>query len=142
ERLNLWTDVFARDLGEGFDPAQEFDRIKPGLLMFRGWGLERQLSADRRRYIDGLRTDIEKLRKDQPPKYAFVHGVTDSDKPQNLRVSQRGSPYNLGDEAPRHFLSILSDGDPAAFAKGSGRLELADAILHQPIAARVIVNRI
>jgi Protein of unknown function (DUF1549)/Protein of unknown function (DUF1553)/Planctomycete cytochrome C len=142
ERQNLWTDVFQRDLQDGFDPAQMFDRIKPGLLAFRGWGLERQLSADRRRYIDGLRTDIEKLRKEQPPKYAFVHGVGDVEKPVNLKVSKRGSPYNLGDEAPRHFLSVLSDGTPAPFAKGSGRLELADAIVRQPIAMRVIVNRI
>jgi hypothetical protein len=43
---------------------------------------------------------------------------------------------------PRRFLSVLSDGTPAAFEKGSGRLELADAILRQPIALRVIVNRI
>ncbi len=142
ERQNLWTDVFLRDLAEGFDPAYQYDRIKPGVLLFRGWGLERQLSADRRRYVDGLKSDIEKLRKDQPPKYPFVHGVADAEKPVNLKVSLRGSPYNLGDEAPRHFLSILSAGDPEAFSKGSGRLELADAILRQPIAMRVIVNRI
>jgi mono/diheme cytochrome c family protein len=143
ERQNLWTDVFSRDLQEGFDPNQAFERIKPGLLAFRGWGLERQLSADRRRYIDGLRDEIEKLRKDQPPKYAFVHGVGDVDKPVNLHVSKRGSPYNLGDEEPRHFLSVLCGPDgPAPFSSGSGRLELADAILKQPIAMRVIVNRI
>jgi hypothetical protein len=142
ERQNLWTDVFQRDLQEGFDPAYQYDRIKPGVLLFRGWGLERQLSADRRRYVDGLKSDIEKLRKDQPPKYPFVHGVSDVEKPVNLKVGLRGSPYNLGDEAPRHFLSILSAGDPEPFAKGSGRLELADAILKQPISTRVIVNRI
>jgi hypothetical protein len=142
ERQNLWTDAFQRDLADGFDPAQQFDRVKPGLLLFRGWGLERQLSADRRRYVDGLRGDIDKLRKDQPPKYPFVHGVSDVEKPVNLKVSLRGSPYNLGDEAPRHFLSILSAGDPEPFTKGSGRLELADAILKQPISIRVIVNRI
>ncbi|MGH9142092.1 MAG: DUF1553 domain-containing protein, partial [Vicinamibacterales bacterium] len=142
ERNNLWTDVFQRDLQEGFDPAQAAERIKPGLLAFRGWGLERQLSADRRRYIDGLRADIAALRKAQPPKYAFAHGVTDVATPTNLKVSKRGSPYNLGDEEPRHFLSVLSDGSPAPFVKGSGRLELADAILHQPIAMRVIVNRV
>jgi Protein of unknown function (DUF1549)/Protein of unknown function (DUF1553)/Planctomycete cytochrome C len=143
ERQNLWTDVFSRDLQDGFDPAQAFERVKPGLLAFRGWGLERQLSADRRRYIDGLRDDIGKLRKEQPPKYAFVHGVADVEKPVNLRVSKRGSPYSLGDEEPRHFLSVLSGPEgPAAFTQGSGRLELADAILKQPIAMRVIVNRI
>ncbi|HEY2150806.1 MAG TPA: PSD1 and planctomycete cytochrome C domain-containing protein [Vicinamibacterales bacterium] len=142
ERNNLWTDVFQRDLQQGFDPAQASESIKPGLLAFRGWGLERQLSADRRRYIDGLRTEIAALRKSQPPKYAFVHGVADVETPVNLKVSKRGSPYNLGDEEPRHFLSVLSPGDPAPFTKGSGRLELADDILSQPIAMRVIVNRI
>jgi mono/diheme cytochrome c family protein len=142
ERQNLYTDAFQRDLADGFDPAQQFDRFKPGLLLFRGWGLERQLSADRRRYVDGLRSDVDKLRKDQPPKYPFVHGVSDVEKPVNLKVSLRGSAYNLGDEAPRHFLSILSAGDPEPFTKGSGRLELADAILKQPISIRVIVNRI
>jgi hypothetical protein len=60
----------------------------------------------------------------------------------NLKVSKRGSPYNLGDEEPRHFLSVLSEGGPTPFAASSGRLELADAILRQPIAMRVIANRI
>jgi hypothetical protein len=142
ERNNLWTDVFQRDLQDGFDPAQQFDRAKPGLLAFRGWGLERQLSADRRRYVELLREDIEALRKAQPPKYAFVHGVGDVEKTVNLKVSKRGSPYNLGDEEPRHFLSVLSSSEAAPFTAGSGRLELADAILRQPITMRVIVNRI
>jgi hypothetical protein len=142
ERQNLWTDVFRRDLQEGFDPNYMADRIKPGLVAFRGWGLERQLSADRRRYVDGLRSDIAALRKAQPPKFAFVHGVADVENPVNLKVSKRGSPYNLGDEEPRHFLSVLSAGSPAPFTTGSGRLELADAILRQPLAIRVIVNRI
>jgi hypothetical protein len=71
-----------------------------------------------------------------------VHGVADAEKPVNLHISKRGNPFNLGDEEPRHFLSVLSDGTPAPFANGSGRLELADAILNQPIAMRVIVNRI
>ncbi|PYR34355.1 MAG: hypothetical protein DMF93_23630, partial [Acidobacteria bacterium] len=142
EKNNLWTDVFQRDLQDGFDPAQMFDRIKPGLVSFRGWGLERQLGADRRRYIDALRSDLDALRKTQPPKYAFVHGVADVEKPVDLKVSKRGSPYNLGDEEARHFLTILSTAEPAPFTKGSGRLELADAILAQPISTRVIVNRV
>ena len=142
DRNSLWTDVFVRDLQEGYDPAQAYGSVKPGLLVFRKWGLERQLSADRRRYIDALRADVEALRKAQPPKYPFVHGVGDVDKPVNLKVSRRGSPYNLGDEVPRHFLRILSEGEPAPFSHGSGRLELADAILRTPLAMRVIVNRI
>ena len=33
DRNNLWTDVFQRDLQEGFDPAQAYDNLKPGLLV-------------------------------------------------------------------------------------------------------------
>src|SRR5438093_855523 len=142
ERTNLWTDVFQRDLQDGFDPAQAGDKIKPGLLSFRGWGLERQLSAERRRYVEDLRADIKALRAAQPPHFPFVHGVKDVEKPVNLKVSKRGSPFNLGDEVPRHFLSVLSDGTLVPFEKGSGRLELANAIVAQPLAMRVIVNRI
>ncbi|HZR22112.1 MAG TPA: PSD1 and planctomycete cytochrome C domain-containing protein [Vicinamibacterales bacterium] len=141
ERQNLWTDVFSRDLKDGFDPAQTQD-VSPGLLTFRGWGLERQLSAERRTYIEQLRADIKKLRADLGPHFPFVHGVADVEKPVELKLARRGNPYNLGDEVPRHFLSILSDGAPQPFSKGSGRLELADAIIRQPIAMRVIVNRV
>jgi hypothetical protein len=142
ERTNLWTDVFQRDLQDGFDPAQAGDKVKPGLLSFRGWGLERQLSAERRRYVEELRADIKALRAAQPPHYPFVHGVRDAEKPVDLKVSKRGNAFNLGDEVPRHFLSVLSPGTPAPFTKGSGRLELADAIVKEPIALRVLVNRV
>lgn len=141
EKQNLWTDVFRRDLEGGFDPGQA-DRVKPGLLAFRGWGLERQLSGDRRKLIEDLRGDIEAMRKAQPPPFSYVHGVRDLETPANLKVSVRGSPYKLGDEVPRRFLAVLSADEPSPFTNGSGRLELAEAMLRQPLAARVIVNRV
>ena len=60
----------------------------------------------------------------------------------NLPVAIRGNPENLGPEVPRHFLSLLAKDDPSPFSKGSGRLELAEDIVRQPIAMRVMVNRI
>jgi hypothetical protein len=48
----------------------------------------------------------------------------------------------VGDPVKRHFLSVLSPDEPKPFAKGSGRLELAEQILKQPVAMRVAVNRI
>ena len=144
QKTKLWTDVFEHDLQEGFDPSQVFDlpHIRPGLLAFEGWGLERQLSADRRGYIEGLRADIEALKKAMPPQYAYVHGVRDAEKAVNLKVSVRGNPFNLGDEVPRGFLSVLGENGPLLFNQGSGRMELAEAILKQPISMRVIVNRV
>jgi mono/diheme cytochrome c family protein len=141
EKTNLWVDVFVRDLGEGDDPDQAPERVKPGLLAFHGWSLERQLSAERRAYIDALRADIEAMKKEMPPHFPYVHGVVEAEKIQEPKLNLRGSPFNLGDEVPRHFLSVLSS-DPIPLNHGSGRLDLAEQIVKQPIAMRVIVNRV
>ncbi len=68
--------------------------------------------------------------------------MKDSEHPVNIQLAIRGNPENLGPEVPRHFLSVFSEGDPAPFKEGSGRLEMAQLIVKQPIAMRVIVNRI
>ena len=141
ERTNLWMDVFVRDLDDPMLPGV-IQKFKPGLLAFRGWGLERQLSAERRAYLTALREDIESFKKAMPAQYPYVHGVADREKPVDLPVSLRGNPNNQGEVVPRGFLSVLSQDSRLCFTKGSGRLELADAILRQPLAMRVIVNRI
>jgi hypothetical protein len=139
DRNKLYADVFQQDLDANTAPGQV---AKPPLLSFSGWGLERQLGPDRQALIQGLRDDIEAMQKALPEKFAYVHGVRDVEKPANLKIGIRGSPFRLGDEVPRGFLSILSGDEPPTFTKGSGRLELAEAITRQPIAIRVIVNRI
>src|SRR6185295_6687653 len=111
-------------------------------LRFSGWSLERQLSADRRQYINDLREDIKALRKNMPTQYAYVHGVSDAPKAVELPQAIRGNPMRPGDPIPRHFLSVLSDGTPHPLTQGSGRLQLANEIIAQPISTRVIVNRI
>ena len=143
DKMQLWTDVFRRDLDEGFDPVVMMTSyIKPGVLLFRGWGLERQLSGDRRSHIEALRNDIKASRAALGPKFTYVHGVRDMENPQNAKVNLRGNPNRLGDEVPRRFLSVLNEGEPPPFQKGSGRLELAERIAKEPITARVIVNRV
>ncbi len=74
-----------------------------------------------------------------------IHIVRDHKKPTNLKVHLRGDPKDLGPEVPRRFLTILSkDENPPNFQKGSGRLELAEAIASpdNALTARVFVNRI
>jgi cytochrome c553 len=63
---------------------------------------------------------------------------------QNLAVQIRGNPSNPGPFVSRRFLAVLSPDDPRPFRQGSGRLELAQAIVGDgaPLAARVIVNRV
>ena len=59
-------------------------------------------------------------------------------------VFRRGNQNDLGPEAPRRFLGVLSGPERRPFYQGSGRLELARAIASErnPLAARVIVNRV
>jgi cytochrome c553 len=82
-------------------------------------------------------------KKNVSPTYPVVHALKEAAKLVNMRVHIRGNPDTLGDEAPRHFLSILG-GEGKPFTKGSGRLELAEAIADakNPLTARVMVNRI
>jgi hypothetical protein len=91
--------------------------------------------------IDALRADIEKATKALPAKFPYVHGVKDAPTASNLKISLRGSAYRLGDEAPRGFPTILTP-TPITFTKGSGRDQLADNIIANPLAIRVIVNRV
>jgi len=70
--------------------------------------------------------------------------VEDLPHPVPAHVFLRGNPNNPGAQAPPHFLSCLGGGEEKVFKDGSGRLELARAIIDpgNPLTARVIVNRV
>ena len=68
--------------------------------------------------------------------------MKDVEKPVEQKLHVRGNPMREGEVVPRRFLPVLSADAPAPLTNGSGRLDLADAILQQPIAMRVIVNRV
>jgi mono/diheme cytochrome c family protein len=78
-----------------------------------------------------------------PLKIPLVHALADAPTPVVMRVHLRGNPDTLGDEAPHRSLAVLG-GEGKPFPKGSGRLELAEAIASpdNPLTARVIVNRV
>ena len=106
--------------------------------------IDRFLDGEWKDYLNSMRADLAQLKKNLAPTYPFLHAIRDSAKPANARVAIRGDAENLGEEAPRHFLSILSNGKPELFTKRSGRLQFAEDIASpdNPLTARVIVNRI
>lgn len=64
--------------------------------------------------------------------------------PVELNLLIRGDINARGPVVSRHFLQILSEAEPTAFDQGSGRRQLAEAIVDRrnPLTARVFVNRV
>jgi hypothetical protein len=71
--------------------------------------------------------------------------VEDADKIENVKVHLRGSTLNLGDEVPRHFLTVLAGENQAPLPdNSSGRLQFAEWMTQNehPLTPRVMANRI
>jgi hypothetical protein len=139
DKFILWRDMFNAEYR-----VNEPYRRGEGVLYYGDNKLDRFLTGPWKDHLDQLRADLKHLKETMPPEYPFLHTIADIDKPRNERVHIRGAADNLGDEVPRHSLSILCNGTPAAFSDGSGRLQLAESIAdpNNPLTARVMVNRI
>ncbi len=79
-----------------------------------------------------------------PAAPAWTVVMADRNAARLPRVFKRGNPAQPGEEVPRRFLTFLTEGREIPFRHGSGRRELADAIAspHNPLTARVMVNRL
>lgn len=102
-------------------------------------------------FVNEVREEIWKLQSEvdrwlvktaTAPAYTVIHG--DNGETRQPRVFKRGNPAQPGDEVPRKFIDFLTGGKEVPFQNGSGRRELAEAIAspHNPLTARVMVNRL
>lgn len=128
DKFVLWRDIYG-DKGVLHYSEKEIDRFLAPIFKER---------------LDVMRAELAALEKKLPPQYPFLQVIEDKEHPANERVHIRGSADNLGEEVPRHFLSVLSKAEPGAYKNGSGRLELANDLASptNPLTARVMVNRI
>jgi hypothetical protein len=87
---------------------------------------------------------VEQWRATGPGAPARAMSLEDSAVPYEPHVFRRGNPNLLGKAVPRQFLRVLSGDKRQPFTQGSGRLELAQAIVDRknPLTARVFVNRV
>ena len=147
DRFYLWRDLFFNDFY-----GREFKQEEDGVLYYgpnRGYltsdgTVERFFEGQWKGYLSNMRAELKELQTNLPPQYAFAHAIKDNPTAIDERIQINGVAENLGEVAPRAFLSILSAGEPVPFKNGSGRLELAEAIVNptNPLTARVMVNRI
>ena len=103
----------------------------------------RELNDEEKQQSSADTAELDQLKKSSPPPFPTAHTLTDSGG-DDMRLAIRGNLRKPGPVAPRRFLRILAGDEPARFTRGSGRLELADALVSRgnPLTARVFVNRI
>ena len=101
------------------------------------------LARDVRDKITKVRREADKLKISSPgaPPRAMVMRDGGLHEPH---VFIRGNPGRSGNKVPRQFLEVVAGPGRKPFAKGSGRLELAQAIIDpkNPLTPRVLVNRV
>jgi hypothetical protein len=87
---------------------------------------------------------IQELNSTHPAAPARAMVLNDAAKPVDPHVFVRGNPGRPGKAVLRQFLQVVAGPDRKAFASGSGRLDLAQAIAdsRNPLTARVLVNRV
>jgi Protein of unknown function (DUF1553)/Protein of unknown function (DUF1549)/Planctomycete cytochrome C len=114
-----------------------------GALAVNDEGMRFILDQSQRARFEKLNGAIQQLNASDPASPARAMVMNDLAQPVNPHVFLRGNPGRPGPEVPRRFLKVLSGSDRPAFRKGSGRLELAQAVASpgNPLTARVLVNR-
>ena len=121
----------------------EAERLKQKVAGNQLKQFERMLPAEAKEKVKALRAELERLKKNAPPKYPVIHTLGEAAQPTDMPVLIRGNADTPGAKVPRRFLAVLG-GDTSTFQHGSGRLELAHAIVSpdNPLTARTMVNRI
>ncbi|MBG88611.1 MAG: hypothetical protein CMO80_17155 [Verrucomicrobiales bacterium] len=97
-----------------------------------------------REKLNETRAHIHALDATHPGAPRRAHVLIDKAKPVRSAVFIRGNNRQRGQRVPRQFLEFIEGRNRKPFTDGSGRLELAEAILgsRNPLTARVFVNRV
>jgi hypothetical protein len=133
-------DAVQEELRQVFYAPEAPPNVPPGLINALDLLPDRPAQA---KYQE-LRKAVDQWRTTGPgaPPRAMV--LVDAPEPYQAHVFLRGNPANLGPAVPRQFLGLLAGPARHPFSQGSGRLEMAQAIVEakNPLTARVLVNRV
>jgi hypothetical protein len=93
---------------------------------------------------NNLQRALNDVKSSHPGAPAHAHIMEDNERPRDSFVMVKGNPGNRGPVVPRQAPQIIAGPNRQPFKDGSGRLELAQAIVGKdnPLTARVMANRI
>ncbi len=88
--------------------------------------------------------EIDQLLINNPSAPPYTVVLKDRETIRPNRILRRGNPAMKVGFVNRHFLSLIDGPTPKLFTRGSGRRELAEAVVdpRNPLTARVWINRI
>ena len=94
--------------------------------------------------VKELNAALDQARAEAPVELAQMMSLQDAGQIIEPRVFKRGNPGMPTQTVQRRYLSFFEQVSDKPFTQGSGRLELAQAIVspQNPLTARVIVNRV
>ena len=116
----------------------------PSLTDLVAWAIDRKLLPlnETGTTLSALGEKYRAAAADIPPPTRVVAATDGTGEDERLFI--RGSHKNLGPVVPRRLLEALQGEAPFDLSKGSGRFELANALLdpRTPFPSRVMVNRV
>jgi len=91
-----------------------------------------------------LQSSVDSWLLKHPRQLPCADVLSDRNHLVDPEIFRRGNPMNKGETVPRQFLKVIAGPDRKPFTHGSGRLDLAEAIVDpaNPFISRVWVNRV
>lgn len=138
-----WEQLRARLYSEA-SPVTLLTDTSPGPFTQFSEEMGRLLDLQDRFTLTKLTNELAELTATHAGAPARAMVVNDMPKPIEPHVFVRGNPGRPGKQVPRRFLKLLSGPERKPFTDGSGRLDLARAIVSpdNPLTPRVLVNRV
>ena len=103
----------------------------------------KQATAAQKQDLAAKQAELKRLRETAPAAFPQLHVLGDTGN-KDMPLALRGNLRKPGPIVPRRFLQLLAGADAKRFTRGSGRLELADALVDSsnPLTPKVFVNRV
>ncbi len=147
-RYNGWFATAAKGLAQGTnappvpEEAKAFFTGAESPLNLNPDELHSLFETSAQQKLRALKRRVDELDATHPGAPPRAMAMTEGGEPHRPHVFKRGNPSNQGEEVPRQFIQVLSRHEGRPFTKGSGRLEMAQAIASRdnPLTARVWVN--